>query len=427
MPDNPLHPELAVLSTLADTASDSQSSFVKYRSLLFPYRVALSAGMTDSEYVTLVTTLDASIKSLDGAGFHSTPLTYDKSLNALVKNETGSVAQSHKARHLFNLMTYLLVLQRTDPAQSTMKQTRRLAVASCGNAGLAAATIAAAAAWPIDVCIPTDADAAVVAKLQSLGSTVNIVPCAREVATVETPFGRVAADTEADPTVAVFKNLVKNHNSIPFSVQGSECGMAVEGMHTLAWEILEQAKELGFEGEFAELFIQIGGGALGAGLNQGMERSANGDVAVALGAAGGGEVGLEKAPRLVCVQAEGNAPLNRAYRRMEEMDLKAEDAAKSRKDFMYPWSNPSSVASGILDDETYDWVELTRGMQRSGGKTLVVTDDSIRAANSYIKETHGVNACHTGSVGMAGLMTARKGGGEGGAPASVVFSGVDRG
>ena len=76
---------------------------------------------------------------------------------------------------------------------------------------------------PIDVCIPDTADQAVVDQLRSLGETVNIVTCPRDVPHVQVPnFGAVSTAGAADPTVAVFKNLIAEHNSIPFSVQG-EC------------------------------------------------------------------------------------------------------------------------------------------------------------------------------------------------------------
>ena len=54
------------------------------------------------------------------------------------------MAQSHKARHLMSVMLYLKVLSEFSPELGAGLSSRRLAVASCGNAGLAAATIAAA-------------------------------------------------------------------------------------------------------------------------------------------------------------------------------------------------------------------------------------------------------------------------------------------
>ena len=53
--------------------------------------------------------LDERIQAIDGTGFVTTPLTYSDELKAFVKIESGQVAGSHKARHLFNVMTYLQV------------------------------------------------------------------------------------------------------------------------------------------------------------------------------------------------------------------------------------------------------------------------------------------------------------------------------
>ena len=87
----------------------------------------------------------------------------------------------------------------------------------------------------------------------------------------------VSTTDAADPTVSVFSNLVQNHVSIPFSVQGNECGLAVEGAQTIAWEILEHAGELddSKKVDFSSLFVQVGGGALGSGIIQGFQRAVN--------------------------------------------------------------------------------------------------------------------------------------------------------
>eukprot|EP00519_Triparma_laevis_P013394 CAMPEP_0182490054 /NCGR_PEP_ID=MMETSP1321-20130603/34_1 /TAXON_ID=91990 /ORGANISM="Bolidomonas sp., Strain RCC1657" /LENGTH=1079 /DNA_ID=CAMNT_0024692183 /DNA_START=288 /DNA_END=3527 /DNA_ORIENTATION=+ len=419
------------LSGLKDLAAaspspSSSSPFVKYRALLYPYRVAMSNGMSDENYVKVVTDLDESINKLSGTGFVPTPM-LEGSLGeekVFVKDESNQVAGSHKARHLFNVMTYLQVLDALRPDSAVpMKATRRLTVASCGNAGLAAATIAAAADWPIDVCIPDNADPAVVQNLKNLGSNVNIMICPRGVDAVDhSDFGPVSTAGAADPTVAVFKNLIQEHNSIPLSVQGTECGVAVEGAQTLIFELLDQAKSSGYDSlDFDQLFIQVGGGALGAGLFQGLQRAANGELdAIVPG------LKMPKVPNFNTVQAEGNAPLNRAFAKMKADGKSAVEAAKTKNDYMFPWVNPASVAHGILDDETYDWAELCRGMDTSKGSAVVVNDEQIREANAFAKSNFKVNSCFTGSVGLAGLMSTRRGGTSSSAPSIVVLSGVDR-
>ena len=50
---------------------------------------------------------------------------------------------------------------------------------------------------------------------------------------------------------------------------------------------------------------------------------------------------------------------------------------------MSPWdTEPHSAASGILDDETYDWLGVVQAMASSGGGTVVVSEDQVTAARS---------------------------------------------
>lgn len=335
-----------------------------------------------------------------------------------VKDESANVGQSHKARHLQNVMLYLQALKRTGGNELGK---RRLAVASCGNAGLAAATVAAAAEWPIDVCIPQGADESVVQRLEELGAHIHM--CGRDGAPVTTVFGKISTLGAADPTLAVCRALVAEHGSIPFSVQGPECGLAVEGGKTLAWEIFDAlCRDHPKVSVLASCYIQVGGGALGAGLFQGFR-----------------EDGRMPVPSLECVQPEGNRPLNRAFEQMKALGVtKAEAAAKTRGSFMWPWAEPASVASGILDDETYDWVALCDGMLQTGGKSHIVDDATIIEAKG-IAESWGVPVCHTGAAGLAGLLQSQRAGGAGGdggseagqagqqaPPSLVILSGLDR-
>ena len=121
--------------------------------------------MTDAQYVEMAEGLNAALQATGGASFTETPLVYHEPLNTFFKVEVNNAGQSHKARHLANAMLYLLAHRNTGDVDLGK---RRLAVASCGNAGLAAAEVAAAAEWPIDVCIPPDADEAVKRRLLDL-------------------------------------------------------------------------------------------------------------------------------------------------------------------------------------------------------------------------------------------------------------------
>ena len=79
MPTPPSPSSLASLSAHASSPTSSPSPFLKYRALLYPYRVAISGGMTDERYVEIVTELDDRIKVVNGGkGFEVTPCTYSE-------------------------------------------------------------------------------------------------------------------------------------------------------------------------------------------------------------------------------------------------------------------------------------------------------------------------------------------------------------
>jgi threonine synthase len=95
---------------------------------------------------------------------------------------------------------------------------------------------------------------------------------------------------------------------------------------------------------------------------------------------------------------------------------------------MWPWESvPHSLAHGILDDETYDWVALVEAMLETGGKALVVDEDEIASANSLGAETTGIKVDPTGSAGLAGLVQlSREGEVRAGERAAVLFTGAVR-
>ncbi len=95
---------------------------------------------------------------------------------------------------------------------------------------------------------------------------------------------------------------------------------------------------------------------------------------------------------------------------------------------MWPWEEaPHSVAQGILDDETYDWLAVVRGMLETGGVPLVVDEATLIRANQLARAHTTVPVDATGSSGLAGLVALRALAGERvGARVGVIFSGRDR-
>ncbi len=129
-------------------------------------------------------------------------------------------------------------------------------------------------------------------------------------------------------------------------------------------------------------------------------------------------------PRIHAVQTRGAAPLVRAWERVVEAGGDLDYAAAHRAEFMWPWeTEPHSVAGGILDDETYDWVEVVRGVVETGGVALTVSEARLVEAWDLARSV--APTCATGASGLAGAMElASRGLLEG--RVAVVLSGRDR-
>lgn len=373
----------------------AEDPFLRYRAWLSPYRLARAHGLPDDAWAAIVGTLDQALAAVDGGGFRVTPMASQPELAAAaglgelwVKDETRNVSGSHKARHLMGVMLYLRVIEAARlPAAEGLRE-RRLAIASCGNAALAAAVVARAAGWPLEVFIPTDAEPAVVARLKDLGAGVQVCP---------------RQDGEhGDPCVTAFRAGVRA-GAIPFGVQGPDNGLAVEGARTLAFEMAEA-----LAGRVPTVFVQVGGGALASAMAQGLA------MATAVGV-------LPRVPRLMTVQTTGCAPLARAWKSLGGISLG--DAAHHRARHMWPWeTTPVSIAHGILDDETYDWWEIAKAMRETGGAPLIADEATLARALALSRTHTRINASATGTAGIAGALAA----GPPDGPVAVVFSGVER-
>ena len=337
--------------------------FIRYRAFTHAWHTAQAIGMSDDEVIGLIRGLDA-----HAGGFRVTPLERSPANAGLwIKDETGNIAGSHKSRHLMGLMVWLLVAERIEPALAHA----RLAIASCGNAAFAAATIARAASRELDVYVPDDASPAVIARIEALGASVTLCP-------------RIDG-VPGDPAYARFREAVA-HGALPFTCQGNENGLVIEGGQTLGWELASQLAEQ--KASLDDLFIQVGGGALASAVIAGL------DEAHSLGV-------LPRMPRIHAVQTLAS-PLRRAWERVLARGI--DDAVHHRSDFMWPWETPpKSIATGILDDETYDWAAVLRGVIATGGSVITVTEDELREANRLAGP--GVSA--TGSAGLAGYLASR--------------------
>lgn len=378
------------------TGIDGTNPFETFRSSLAWDAFAAANGMDEVARAALVQRVDAAVAAVAGTGFVVTPFTRAEGLSdalgfgssggVWVKDETHAVGGSHKARHLFTILLHLLAAEEFGLVPWASESERPLlAISSCGNAAIAAATLAAAVRWPIEVFVPTAADVHVTSTLASLGA--SVVPCPR-----------LISDPPGDPCIFRFREAVAR-DAIPFTVQGPENAWCLDGGRTLGWEIVAQASD-GFD----RLLVQVGGGALAACV-----------------------FGAIEPPFLAHpVQTRAAAPLARAVDRLRTV-TDAGALAGSWDGAMWPWEHVGpSAADGILDDETYDGLAVVEAMRRAGGGSAVVVDEAdVILAHDLAWSTTGITASHTGTAGLAGLLALRAEIGDD-ERVAVIFSGTTR-
>jgi len=420
--------------TFVDEDKHQTNPYIRFRKLSWAYHLAMGEGISDDQYQHLVSQINDNLRAVDGTWFKTTPFTLEPALGAAagggckvwLKDETGQVSGCFKARHVMGIATHLAA---TELGRGHLIQTEdrtTLALASCGNAAIAASTLAAAVHRDIAVFIPPDVEPEVTNRLQRLNAKIQTCHRAQD-------------DPPGDPCYTAFLAAV-DQGAVPFCCQGCDSGLTIDGGQTLAWEMV--AGLLESNTTLDRLFVQVGGGALASACFQGF-RTAH---AVGL---------LDHMPKVHLVQTEGCAPLRRAYDRVVEVavgfagiergDIESTAAVLARPEhrgaveralahasthrssFMWAWEDePHSVAHGILDDETYDWLADVQGMLQTGGYPIIVNDKIVLEAHG-LGHSLGKPVCHTGASGLAGLLSLQRAGGIAhGETAAVIFSGIDR-
>jgi threonine synthase len=381
------------------------SSFEQYLDRLDVARLVDDGTISRADLVGVIQRLDAAVAEIDGHGFEPTPFEQQPRLREAVglsdgiqlwvKNETGNVSGSHKARHLFGVAIRESVVPSGDGAW---------AIASCGNAALGASVVAAAAGHDLEVFVPTWANDAVVGHMEGLGA--RVVRTDREPGVLGDPTHHAMVAAVAGGATA-------------FSCQGTETPAAIDGGRTIAYEMVDTlaAHDAPAAPRLDRLFVQVGGGALGTAVVTGLARSE-----------------LEALPLVHVVQPVGNHPLVRAWDTLlaeltgatveptvggrlhaaEELGVLDDPAIREAlarltanpATYMRAWDDePTSYASGILDDVTYDWMQLIEAMLRTGGFPIVATEAALREAHRVAHRHTDIPVCPTGAAGLGGLMT----------------------
>ena len=359
--------------------TDDVNPYLAFRKYLAVDSFGAAIGLSEDERIRIITQANDAVEAVADTGFLRTPLYRSSELSdalgftaeggVWIKDETHNVAGSHKARHLFTELLHLLFVEAAGLAPWTSSTRPPLAIASCGNAAIAASTLAAAVQWPIYVHVPPASATEVLTALTELDADVRVCP-------------RLPGDAAGDPCVLRFREAVAN-GAIAFGVQGTENAWCLDGGRTIGWEMTEEMGPL-----LDRIFIQVGGGAFAACVGSSL-RSA----------------GVH--PKLHAVQTEGCAPLARAWENALATGG-ARNAGPRWKECMWPWeTTPVSIADGILDDETYDWIGVLDAMADTGGTPVVVSEQHVMQAYELVHTLTSVNVSATGVAGLAGLLAMR--------------------
>lgn len=376
---------------------DSLNPFLAFRRSLGVDALGEQLGLSEAQRETIIVDADRAVAAVCGTGFLITPferadrlseeLGFTSGGGVWVKDETLNVGGSHKARHLFTELLHLLMVEHSGTAPWTPSSRPPLAISSCGNAAIAASILAKSADWPIQVFVPTGASESVLAILATLDARVTVCP-------------RRTDDPPGDPCIHRFREAIRS-DAIPFAVVGPENAWCLDGGRTIGWEMFATADR-----PVDRVFVQVGGGAFASCVGAAMR-----------------EVGVH--PALHAVQTEGCAPLARAWERMGTLGG-SKAARREWGQCMWPWeSTPTSLADGILDDETYDWIGVVTAMENSGGSPIVAREDTVVGAHDVAHKFTDIDVSPTGSAGLAGLMEIRSSVADD-ERVAVIFSGVRR-
>ena len=263
--------------------------------------------------------------------------------NLYIKDESLNPTNSFKARGQSAAITRAKALGA-----------RTIALPTAGNAGNAAAAYAAAAGLACQVFIPKDAKQPFIDECRLYGAEVTLVDG------LITDAGRMAAE------------IGKSHGW--YDVSTLKEPYRVEGKKTMGYELAEQ---LGWR--LPDWIIYPTGG--GTGL-VGMWKAFDELEAI-------GWITGPKRPRMVSVQADGCAPIVRAF---EQGTLKAA-----------PWENARTVADGLRVPRAIGDFLILEAVRKSAGTAVAVSDaDMVRDMIEIGRHT-GVSAAPEGGAALSAV------------------------
>jgi len=225
---------------------------------------------------------------------------------------------------------------------------KALAAPTAGNAGGALAAYAAAAGLPAVIAMPADTPAANVMECNAFGAKVVMIDglisdCGKYVAENKDREGWYDVSTLKEP-------------------------YRVEGKKTMGYELWEQ-----FGGELPEVILYPTGGGVGLiGMCKAFDEMQE-----------MGWIGTER-PRMVAVQAEGCAPIVRAW--------------VAKKDSAEFFANAATMASGLRVPGPLGDRMILRMLRQTGGTALTVSDEEMLADGKQLASLEGIFAAPEGAA-----------------------------
>lgn len=283
-----------------------------------------------------------------GEGF--TPLLHANELgrrlglkSLYIKDESLNPTNSFKARGLSAAVT-----------RAAAFGAKTLSVPSAGNAGAALAAYAARAGLEAKIFFPRDVRAPFVRECRLYGAEVTLVDG------LITDAGRVAAERGGPQGWYDVSTLKEPYR--------------LEGKKTMGYEIAEQ-----FEWRWPEWIVYPTGGGTGLiGMWKAFEELEQIGWVAGVGR-----------PRMVSVQAEGCAPIVRAF-----------EAGHARAE---PWPHARTVADGLRVPQAIGDALMLRTLRDSGGTAIAVTDEAMVAGMRDLGSIEGVSAGPEAGAALAGL------------------------
>jgi threonine synthase len=283
-----------------------------------------------------------------GEGF--TPLIHATRLGALlgldklyVKDESLNPTNSFKARGQAAAITRARALGVTT-----------VSVPSAGNAGNAMAAYAAKAGLAAKVFLPRDVKKPFIRECRLYGADVTLVDG------VITDAARAASEAGSSLGWYDVSTLKEPYR--------------IEGKKTMAYELAEQ-----MEWEWPDWIVYPTGGGTGmVGMWKAFEEIEH-----------LGWVRRGRRPRMVSVQANGCAPIVRAF------ESGAETAA--------PWENPATVADGLRVPRVIGDFLILRALRESRGTAIAVPDAAMIDGMLDLGRTEGISAAPEGGAALAAI------------------------